>query len=176
MNVEAFMAAMSAYNAWETSHPDVSSEAKREAHNIALTKDFENRIFYNPSGTLEQYLNMQQQQQNYYNSPRYQIDVLAHKVRIQEETIEVLNRNIENLKSEFSSKVDENDILSHYNTIWSITAIFFISLTVVLSIMIYKYTSIFQNFIDKFRKYYKKSLNEILGIEILLCQKIVVTL
>lgn len=152
MNVHGFMAAMSAYDYWVATHPNASSNAKKEAYDIAQSKAFENWIYNNPKGSLEQYLSHIHQQQAYYNSPQYQLDALEYQVSTQSETIESLRNEIDNLKSELQDTQYDNEILSNYNTVWCVSTIFLLILSIVLLVVIYKRTEVIQNLLNKFRK------------------------
>ncbi len=152
MNVQGFIAAMSAYDYWVSTHPNASSNAKKEAYDIAQSKAFENWICNNPNGSLEQYISRIQQQQAYYNSPQYQLEALEYQISIQSETIKSLRDEIDNLKSELKDAQSDNEDLSHCNTVWCASTISLLILAIVLFVVIYKRTEVIHNLINKLRK------------------------
>ena len=135
MNVQGFMAAMLAYDHWVATHPNASSDAKNEAYDIAQGKAFENWIYDNPNGSLEQYLSYIHQRQAYYNSPQYQLETLEHQISTQSKTIEYLRDEIEHLKRELRDTRSDNENLSHYNTVWCASTISLLLFVIVSSLL-----------------------------------------
>ncbi len=152
MNVQGFIAAMLAYDHWVTTHPNASSDAKEEAYDIAQSKAFENWIYDNPNGTLEQYLSYIHKQQVYYNSPQYQLDALEYQISTQSETIEYLQDEMDHLKSELQDRQSDNETLSNYNSIWCASTISLLILVIVLLVVIYKRTEVFRHLFNKSSK------------------------
>lgn len=161
MNVQGFISAMSAYDSWKATHSNASATQLNEFFKIAQSDSFIDWIYNNPNGTLEQYVNLLYQQQAYYNSSQCQLDILENQVGNQRETIESLQDEVNDLKSELSYLQSENDNLSHYNIVWFSTTAILLVLTGVLFVAIYKRTNIIQNSIRKFRKKYSWTLQVI---------------
>ena len=152
MNVEGFLNAKWAYDDWVASHSNASASQKEEAYNVSKSKSFENWITINPNGTLEQYISIMKQQQAYYNSPNYKIDALEYQINTQLETIQSLENQIKNLKKELSYAEDDNETLSSNNSILIATSIFFIIISLFLSVIVYKRTNFFNSIINKLLK------------------------
>lgn len=132
MNVQAVIKAGNAYRMWEKSHPNASKSSKDNAHSISMSKDFENWIISNPSGTLEQFITLRQKQIEYVNSPQYQFDALTSRINYLVDENNSLNNQIEELKEEIIVHEEHESKLFNLSVAFSISTLILLILTIIL--------------------------------------------
>ena len=97
-----------------------------------MSKDFENWIISNPSGTLEQFISLRQKQIEYVNSPQYQFDALTSRINYLVDENNSLNNQIEELKEEIIVHEEHESKLFNLSVAFSISTLILLILTIIL--------------------------------------------